>query len=69
MKDLHDFLAEVLERLFEYWQNVNCRGCGGSGWRTPANPDAGWGSYDLVCDECGGQSASADRSFFVRGAA
>jgi 16S rRNA C1402 N4-methylase RsmH len=25
----------------------------------------GYGSYDMICDDCGGQSACADRSFFL----
>ncbi len=68
MNEIALLIADVIELLFEYWQNINCPGCGGSGFRTPANQDAGWGAYDLVCDDCGGQSASANRSYFVRGA-
>jgi len=59
-------IQEVIEDLFVYWQNLNCPRCGGSGQAGPYRE--GWGSYDMICDDCGGQSASADRSFFVRGA-
>jgi len=62
VRALHDFLAEVLERLFEHWERVNCPRCGGGGFSGPGT------GYDDVCGECGGQSAWADRSFFARGA-
>lgn len=66
MGALQAFIIEVIERLFEHWERVNCSRCGGSGFYL-AGPYTGQGSYDMICDECGGQSASADRSFFIGG--
>jgi len=64
---MSEFIAAVIEALFVHFERCNCPGCGGSGWATLKGPYRGQGSYDMVCDECGGQSAVADTSFFVRG--
>lgn len=63
---MSEFIAELIEALFVHFERCNCPGCGGSGWALKGSY-CGEGSYDMICDECGGQSAVADRSFFVRG--